>query len=88
MKVIKINKCFEKCPHCTGPDWDGKTYKFTCQESVAWIDDEDIIPDWCPLPDASQQPVQADVEKLCPECRKIIKEELCCDCVAVLERTA
>lgn len=55
MKIIEINKCFEECPHCTGPDWNKDTKKmmFTCQEYIRWIENADSIPDWCPLKDAS-----------------------------------
>ena len=52
MKVIRITKCFDDCPHCTGPDCNQANqsiYQYTCQEMREWIDDEDTIPDWCPL---------------------------------------
>lgn len=54
MKIIKINKCFEECPHCTGPDYDRNIdgFAFTCQEEQCWIEDENTIPDWCTLEDA------------------------------------
>ena len=54
MKIIKINSCFNDCPHCTGPDWhkEKKKWMFTCQEIPEWIEDADNIPDWCPLLDA------------------------------------
>ena len=53
MKIIEINKCFDECPHCIGPDWNRQKRKmmFTCQEIPAWIDDVDNIPGWCPLPE-------------------------------------
>ena len=53
MKIIKIKKCFDDCPHCTGPDYnkDKKLYQYTCQEVPDWIEDEAYIPDWCPLVD-------------------------------------
>jgi hypothetical protein len=28
------------------------TFQYTCQEIPDWIEDEDTIPDWCPLEDA------------------------------------
>jgi hypothetical protein len=56
MKAIIIHKCYEECPHCTGPDFDGKKWYFTCQEVSRWIDDEDKIPEWCPLPDFQKPP--------------------------------
>lgn len=51
MKIIKIDKCFDNCPHCTGPDYNKEKSRmmFTCQEIPEWIDNEDTIPDWCPL---------------------------------------
>jgi hypothetical protein len=57
MKIIKITKCFDECPHCTGPDYNNSdpkkaTFQYTCQEIPDWIEDEDTIPDWCPLEDA------------------------------------
>ncbi|MCP4579814.1 MAG: hypothetical protein GY846_26385 [Deltaproteobacteria bacterium] len=53
-KIIKIKKCTDDCPHCTGPDWNktAKEMQYTCQELPAWIPDGDCIPDWCPLEDA------------------------------------
>jgi hypothetical protein len=60
MKVIKITKCFDECPHCTGPDLNRKTgvWRYTCQEIPEWLDNEDIIPDWCPLNDVNQKEVR------------------------------
>ena len=66
MKIIKINKCFDDCPHCTGPDYNrkNKLFMYTCQEIPEWIENEDIIPDWCPLEDGSTIQLKAE-NKVC-----------------------
>ena len=55
MKIIKITKCFDECPYCTGPDYNKKTktWQYTCQEIPEWLDNEDVIPGWCPLENAT-----------------------------------
>lgn len=63
-KVIRINSCHGECPHCTGPDYNSKTNKwqFTCQEEVEWLDNEDIIPDWCPLEDEDTVQIKGETK--------------------------
>jgi len=51
MKAILIDKCFDCCPYCTGPDWNGDKLMHTCQEAQRWIENPDVVPGWCPLPD-------------------------------------
>ena len=58
IKKIKIDKGFDCCPHCTGPDLNKKEGKmmFTCQEAREWIENENTIPSWCPLEDDPIKP--------------------------------
>lgn len=43
MKIIKIHSCSE-CPYL---NWFG--YHGTCRETDKTINDENKIPEWCPL---------------------------------------
>jgi len=67
LKLIKINKCRDECPYCTGPydNADPKTFMHICEKIQAWIVDADVIPDWCPLGDFKNYypPSTEDIEK-------------------------
>jgi len=56
-KIFKINFCGE-CPNRTAND-----IYWYCKENEKGSINSYDIPDWCPLPDASQPVIEADAEK-------------------------
>lgn len=64
-RFLEINSCTE-CPFCdTNRDysadsfetlirWDCKKKQQASRRYVEWTDKENFIPDWCPLPQATQ----------------------------------
>ena len=66
MRVIKFENHLD-CPYIKpNASWGGAAM---CGKTQKIIDRLEPIPEWCPLPKASQQGVEADKKEPCEQCR-------------------